>query len=86
MLRDAYASAGVDPAEVQFVETHGTGTMLGDPIEAGSLGAVLGRDRPAERTLLLGAVIAFGLVPIAPVGIPIIAAALAVLLDGRSRV
>ncbi|MFE5566573.1 acyltransferase domain-containing protein [Amycolatopsis japonica] len=54
VLRDAYAVSGVDPAQVDYVETHGTGTMLGDPIEAGALGAVLGEGRPAERPLLLG--------------------------------
>ncbi|WP_020673664.1 type I polyketide synthase [Amycolatopsis nigrescens] len=56
LLRAAYRSSGVDPAEVDYVEAHGTGTLLGDPIEAGALGAVLGRDRPAERPLLLGSV------------------------------
>ncbi|HRI62737.1 MAG TPA: SDR family NAD(P)-dependent oxidoreductase, partial [Polyangium sp.] len=56
VLRDAYASAGVDPRDVQYVETHGTGTKLGDPIEAAALSAVLCADRPAERPLLLGSV------------------------------
>nr|CCE88377.1 non-ribosomal peptide synthetase/polyketide synthase [Sorangium cellulosum] len=56
VLRDAYANAGVDPRDVHYVETHGTGTMLGDPIEAGSVGAVLGAGRPADRPLVLGAV------------------------------
>ncbi|CAM01905.1 myxalamid-type polyketide synthase MxaF [Saccharopolyspora erythraea NRRL 2338] len=56
VLRDAYANAGVDPAQVDYVETHGTGTMLGDPIEAGALGAVLGAGRPADRSLILGSV------------------------------
>ena len=54
VLRDAYAASGVDPAQVDYVETHGTGTMLGDPVEAAALGAVLGAGRPAERPLLLG--------------------------------
>lgn len=56
MLQEAYANAGVDPQQVQFVETHGTGTMLGDPIEASALGAVLGAGREPERALLIGAV------------------------------
>ncbi len=56
VLRDAYADAGVAPADVQYVEAHGTGTMLGDPIEAGALGAVLGRAHPPDRPLRIGSV------------------------------
>ncbi|MEW5809829.1 MAG: SDR family NAD(P)-dependent oxidoreductase [Actinomycetota bacterium] len=56
VLRAAYAAAGVDPREVDYVEAHGTGTLLGDPIEARALGTVLGKGRPADRPLLLGAV------------------------------
>jgi acyl transferase domain-containing protein/acyl carrier protein len=56
VLREAYGNAGVDVGDVQYVETHGTGTVLGDPIEAGALGTVLGVGRPAERPLILGAV------------------------------
>lgn len=55
VLRSAYADAGVAPQEVDYVETHGTGTLLGDPIEARALGTVLGRGRPADAPLLLGA-------------------------------
>ena len=50
VLRSAYANAGVPPQEVDYVETHGTGTLLGDPIEARALGAVLGRGRPPGVT------------------------------------
>ena len=56
MLEDALASARLTPDLVDYVEAHGTGTALGDPIEAGALGAVLGRGRPAERRLRLGSV------------------------------
>ncbi|MCB0950688.1 MAG: acyltransferase domain-containing protein, partial [Mycobacterium sp.] len=56
VLRSAYAAAGVEPREVDYVETHGTGTLLGDPIEARALGTVLGRGRPADAPLLIGAV------------------------------
>ncbi|MGV9853737.1 SDR family NAD(P)-dependent oxidoreductase, partial [Streptomyces sp. NPDC003442] len=55
LLRRAYRQAGVDPARVQYVELHGTGTRVGDPIEAVALGAVLGTARrPTDAPLLVG--------------------------------
>ncbi|MFG1935381.1 SDR family NAD(P)-dependent oxidoreductase [Mycobacterium sp. NPDC048908] len=56
VLRAAYTTAGVPPHEVDYVETHGTGTHLGDPIEARALGTVLGRGRAEQSPLLLGAI------------------------------
>ncbi|MFE3928041.1 acyltransferase domain-containing protein [Streptomyces sp. YIM B13508] len=56
VLRAAYRNAGIAPHQVHYVETHGTGTALGDPIEAMALGAVLGKDRPEDRPLRLGSV------------------------------
>ncbi|MGE5695634.1 MAG: type I polyketide synthase [Candidatus Sericytochromatia bacterium] len=56
VLRAAYANAGIAPREVDYVEAHGTGTLLGDPIEARALGVVLGRGRPQNSPLLIGAV------------------------------
>ncbi|MEU6226707.1 type I polyketide synthase [Streptomyces sp. NPDC047042] len=58
VLRRAYEQAGVAPEAVRFVELHGTGTPLGDPIEAAALGAVLGAGsgRAADSPLLVGSV------------------------------
>ncbi|MFJ9845116.1 type I polyketide synthase, partial [Kitasatospora sp. NPDC101155] len=56
LLREAYERAGTPAAQVGYVELHGTGTRTGDPIEAAALGEVLGRDRPADRPLLVGSV------------------------------
>lgn len=56
LLRSALKSAGVAPADIGFIEAHGTGTALGDPIEVGALAAVLGGGRPADRPLVLGSV------------------------------
>ncbi len=56
VLRAAYANAGVPLDGVDYVEAHGSGTLLGDPIEARALGTVLGRARPPRTPLLIGAV------------------------------
>jgi phthiocerol/phenolphthiocerol synthesis type-I polyketide synthase A len=56
VLRAAYTNAAMQPTEVDYVETHGTGTLLGDPIEARALGTVLGRGRAEDTPLLIGAI------------------------------
>lgn len=47
LLRDIYDGLGIDPSDLAFVEAHGTGTRVGDPAEAGALGAVVGQRRGA---------------------------------------
>ncbi|MGF7236708.1 MAG: beta-ketoacyl synthase N-terminal-like domain-containing protein [Frankia sp.] len=56
VLRAAYADAGMGPAEVDYVELHGTATRAGDPVEAAALGAVSGTGRAAGEQLLVGSV------------------------------
>ena len=56
VLRKAYKDAGINPRDVDYIEAHGTGTILGDPIEADALGRVVGLGRAADRPALLGAV------------------------------
>ncbi len=56
VIAAACEQAGVRPADVQYVELHGTGTPVGDPIEAAALGAALGAGRPDRHRLLVGSV------------------------------
>ncbi|WP_017590936.1 type I polyketide synthase [Nocardiopsis potens] len=55
-LRAACADAGIEPGRLDHVELHGTGTPVGDPVEAAALGAVHGAARPAGRPLPVGSV------------------------------
>ena len=54
VLRVAYRRAAVKRTDVQYVELHGTGTPLGDQVEAAALGAALGTLRDGESPLLVG--------------------------------
>lgn len=56
LIRLTLADAGLGPADVDVVEGHGTGTSLGDPIEAGAVLATYGRDRDRADPVWLGSV------------------------------
>lgn len=56
VLENACKSARVDPLEIGYVEAHGSGTSLGDRIEAHALGMVFGRKRPGSGPLMIGSI------------------------------
>jgi len=56
VIRQALENAGVAPAQISYVEVHGTGTSLGDPIEVKSLKAVLMEDREPAQPCWIGSV------------------------------
>ncbi len=56
LLRAAYLDADVSPGLVGYIEAHGTGTRVGDPVELGALGAVLGEGRAPGFRALVGSV------------------------------
>ena len=56
MLRQAYREAGIRPQDVDYIEAHGTGTPVGDPIESEALGKVLGEGRADDQKCLIGSV------------------------------
>src|SRR6185503_146639 len=54
LLSEAYSRACIDPAEIDYLEAHGTGTPVGDPIEARALAEALGKRR--DEPLPIGSV------------------------------
>ncbi|MEU8383736.1 beta-ketoacyl synthase N-terminal-like domain-containing protein [Streptosporangium sp. NPDC048865] len=52
----ACRQAGVAPSTVDYIEAHGTGTRLGDPLEAEALSSVYGAGRSPEDPCLIGSV------------------------------
>ncbi|MGE6733134.1 type I polyketide synthase [Streptomyces sp. NPDC059900] len=55
VLQRAYANAGIDPAGVDYIEAHGTGTSVGDPVELQALADVIG-PRAKDEHCLVGSI------------------------------
>jgi phthiocerol/phenolphthiocerol synthesis type-I polyketide synthase A len=55
VVRAALAAARLEPSEIDYIEAHGTGTALGDPIELGALSNIFG-ERTGSAPLVLGSV------------------------------
>lgn len=56
LIRQVCHKYGVDPKTIQYVECHGTGTAIGDPTEAKSIGMAYGAGRAAENRVLIGSI------------------------------
>ena len=56
VIREALKAAKVAPQEVSYLEAHGTGTSLGDPIEIRAAGAVLCKGRSSDQPLAIGSI------------------------------
>ncbi len=56
VIETALAQAGIDPAQVDYLEAHGAGSALGDPIEVQAAASVYGNGRQEDSPLLIGSV------------------------------
>ena len=56
VIEAALSQAGIPASEVDYLEAHGTGTSVGDPIEINAVARVYGKDREPDRPLLVGSV------------------------------
>lgn len=56
IILKAYENAGLNPSETPFLECHGTGTRVGDPLEVAAAGNVFGPGRSEDNPLLIGSV------------------------------
>ncbi|TDU81697.1 acyl transferase domain-containing protein [Prosthecobacter fusiformis] len=56
LVKDACKDAGISPSEIGYIEAHGTGTAVGDPIEATALSEALCADREEDAPLAMGSV------------------------------
>jgi len=54
LMRAVLAQSGLDAHDIDFIEAHGTGTAVGDPIETAAIGEVYGRSR--KKPLPIGSV------------------------------
>ncbi|MCX4561594.1 SDR family NAD(P)-dependent oxidoreductase [Streptomyces phaeochromogenes] len=52
VLKRAYANAGIAPSDVDYIEAHGTGTSVGDPVELQALADVIGPRASDDRCLV----------------------------------
>ena len=56
LLRQVMRQAGIAAGDLDYIEAHGTGTAVGDPIETAAMGQVIGQARAENKPLPIGSV------------------------------
>lgn len=56
VIKDALERANLDPDAVNYLEAHGTGTPVGDPVEINAAADIYGSNRDSQNPLLIGSV------------------------------
>lgn len=56
LIEDVCRDHDIDPKTINYVECHGTGTAVGDPTEAGSVGRVFGAGRSDDDRVVIGSI------------------------------
>ena len=54
LLEKVYRKSGVSVQDISYLEAHGTGTAVGDPLEATALGEIIGKQRAKDNPLPIG--------------------------------
>ena len=53
LIRDTYAKAGLDMKLTRYIEAHGTGTPIGDPVEISAIGAAFERNENRDKSVFM---------------------------------
>jgi acyl transferase domain-containing protein/ubiquinone/menaquinone biosynthesis C-methylase UbiE/acyl carrier protein len=56
VIRQALNSCSLKPEQISYIDAHGTGTSLGDPIEMSAIGNVYGVNRTSDNMMYVGSV------------------------------
>ncbi|MCW9680554.1 thioesterase domain-containing protein [Dolichospermum planctonicum UHCC 0167] len=56
LLQKVYQQANIDPSSINYIEAHGTATLIGDALEMKALGTVVGKDRTSDHPCRVGCV------------------------------
>ncbi len=54
LIRSVYSSAGLEPSDTKVIEAHGTGTTVGDPLEASAFAATIAKGATAQDPVYIG--------------------------------